>query len=95
VTRVLVPGGAGFVGANLCLALAAAGEEVVALDSLKRNPPAAIAAIDPEGLVDPGGQDVNAFVSERNSRLKYDVGGAKVWLHPKYAANVKTIKGTP
>jgi CDP-paratose 2-epimerase len=37
VTRVLVTGGAGFVGANLCLALAARGDEVVALDSLKRR----------------------------------------------------------
>ncbi len=37
MTRVLVTGGAGFVGANLCLALAAAGDEVVALDSLKRR----------------------------------------------------------
>ncbi|MDP9188933.1 MAG: NAD-dependent epimerase/dehydratase family protein, partial [Actinomycetota bacterium] len=35
--RILVTGGAGFVGANLCLALAAQGAEVVALDSLKRR----------------------------------------------------------
>jgi CDP-paratose 2-epimerase len=35
--RILVTGGAGFVGANLCLALAAQGVEVVALDSLKRR----------------------------------------------------------
>ena len=34
---LLVTGGAGFVGANLCLALAAAGDEVIALDSLKRR----------------------------------------------------------
>ena len=36
-SRILVTGGAGFVGANLCLALAAQGAEVVALDSLKRR----------------------------------------------------------
>jgi len=38
-TRILVTGGAGFVGANLCLAIAARspGTEVVALDSLKRR----------------------------------------------------------
>jgi len=35
--RVLVTGGAGFVGANLGIALAAAGHEVVALDNLKRR----------------------------------------------------------
>jgi CDP-paratose 2-epimerase len=35
--RILVTGGAGFVGANLCLALASRGAEVVALDSLKRR----------------------------------------------------------
>ena len=34
--RILVTGGAGFVGANLCLALAGQGADVVALDSLKR-----------------------------------------------------------
>ena len=38
-SRVLVTGGAGFVGANLCLAIAAAqpSAEVIALDSLKRR----------------------------------------------------------
>ena len=36
MTRVLVTGGAGFVGANLCLALAES-TEVVALDSLRRR----------------------------------------------------------
>ena len=38
-TRILVTGGAGFIGANLCLALAARspGTEVVAFDSLKRR----------------------------------------------------------
>ena len=38
-SRILVTGGAGFVGANLCLALAARspGSEVIALDSLKRR----------------------------------------------------------
>jgi CDP-paratose 2-epimerase len=36
-SRILVTGGAGFVGANLALALAAQGAEVVALDSLKRR----------------------------------------------------------
>jgi CDP-paratose 2-epimerase len=36
-SRILVTGGAGFVGANLCLALAAQGADVVALDSLKRR----------------------------------------------------------
>ena len=36
-SRILVTGGAGFVGANLCLALAGQGAEVVALDSLKRR----------------------------------------------------------
>jgi CDP-paratose 2-epimerase len=36
-SRILVTGGAGFVGANLCLALAARGADVVALDSLKRR----------------------------------------------------------
>jgi CDP-paratose 2-epimerase len=39
MTRVLVTGGAGFVGANLCLGLAARhpGWEIVALDNLKRR----------------------------------------------------------
>jgi CDP-paratose 2-epimerase len=36
-SRILVTGGAGFVGANLSLALAQQGAEVVALDSLKRR----------------------------------------------------------
>src|SRR5215207_5656386 len=36
-SRILVTGGAGFVGANLCLALAAGGADVIALDSLKRR----------------------------------------------------------
>ena len=36
-SRILVTGGAGFVGANLCLALAERGADVVALDSLKRR----------------------------------------------------------
>jgi len=35
--RILVTGGAGFVGANLALALAARGHEVVALDNLRRR----------------------------------------------------------
>ena len=35
--RILVTGGAGFVGANLALALAGAGHEVVALDNLRRR----------------------------------------------------------
>jgi len=39
MSTVLVTGGAGFIGANLCLALKAAGPatDVVALDSLKRR----------------------------------------------------------
>src|SRR5829696_4677744 len=36
-SRILVTGGAGFVGANLCLKLAGQGADVVALDSLKRR----------------------------------------------------------
>lgn len=41
--RVLVTGGAGFIGAHVVAALARAGDEVVVLDSLRRGDAAAIA----------------------------------------------------
>jgi UDP-glucose 4-epimerase len=44
--RVVVTGGAGFIGANLCRALLASGAEVVALDDLSTGNPANLAGID-------------------------------------------------
>jgi UDP-glucose 4-epimerase len=60
-TKVLVTGGAGFIGTHLVTRLVASGVDVVVLDNMKRGKPARLASFVAEGRVTIVEDDIRSF----------------------------------
>jgi UDP-glucose 4-epimerase len=81
--RVLVTGGAGFLGSHLVDALVAAGEEVIVLDNLHRGSPANIDAHLRTGAVTFNEGDIRDYAA-----IQEAVAGAEVVYHLAAQSNV-------
>lgn len=81
--RVLVTGGAGFIGAHLVAALAAAGDEVAVLDNLRRGVPEKLAPFERDGAV----RFVEGDIRDRAAVQRAMQGVARVY-HAAAQSNV-------